>query len=313
MNKLQTDNEIKKAVQILNQGGLVAFPTETVYGLGADATDDTAVASIYEKKGRPSFNPLIAHVDSPKMASKYVKITPMAQKLMDAFWPGPLTLVLKRKPKCTVSLLASAGLDTLAVRCPNNPIALDLIRVFGKPIVAPSANKSGRISPTTPEHIIEDYGTDAPFILNGGACPVGVESTVLLCDDEKVAVLRYGGLAVEDIESLIGPVIRPECDESATHSPGQLKSHYAPHLPLRMNATKAEPGEALLGFGNAPNATLNLSETGDLKQAAANLFSMMHKLDNNKYTGIAVMPIPMQGLGYAINDRLKRASCPREK
>ena len=305
-------DRIKEAVEILNQGGLVAFPTETVYGLGADATNDTATASIYEKKGRPSFNPLIAHVDSPTMASKYVEITPTAQKLMDTFWPGPLTLVLKRKPDCTVSLLASAGLDTLAVRCPNNPIALDLIRSFGKPIVAPSANKSGRISPTTVEHIIQDYGADAPFILDGGACQVGVESTVLLCDEDKVAVLRYGGLPVEDIESLIGPIIRPERDETAPHSPGQMKSHYAPRLPLRMNATKAEPGEALLGFGQSPAATLNLSPTGDLKQAAANLFSMMHQLDCDKYTGIAVMPIPMYGLGYAINDRLKRASQPRE-
>ena len=305
-------NEIKKAVEILNQGGLVAFPTETVYGLGADATNDTATASIYEKKGRPSFNPLIAHVDSASMASKYVQITPMAQKLMDTFWPGPLTLVLKRKPDCTVSLLASAGLDTLAVRCPNNPIALDLIRSFGKPIVAPSANKSGRISPTTVEHIIQDYGDEAPFILDGGACKVGVESTVLLCDEDKVAVLRYGGLPIEDIESLIGPVIRPEKDEDAPHSPGQMKSHYAPRLPLHMNATEASQGEALLGFGYSSSATLNLSPTGDLKQAAANLFSMMHQLDCDKYTGIAVMPIPMRGLGYAINDRLKRASQPRK-
>ena len=307
------NSKIKEAVKLLDQGGLVAFPTETVYGLGADAINDTATASIYEKKGRPSFNPLIAHVDSTAMASKYVQITPVAQKLMDTFWPGPLTLVLKRKTDCTVSLLASAGLDTLAVRCPNNPIALELIRAFGKPIVAPSANKSGRISPTTPEHIIQDYGDEAPFILDGGACQVGVESTVLLCDEDKVAVLRYGGLPIEDIESLIGPVIRPERDEDAPHSPGQIKSHYAPHLPLRMNAAKASQGEALLGFGHSPAATLNLSPTGDLKQAAANLFSMMHQLDCDKYTGIAVMPIPMRGLGYAINDRLKRASQPREK
>ena len=306
-------NEIKQAVAILKDGGLVVFPTETVYGLGADATNDKATASIYEKKGRPSFNPLIAHVDSVAMASKYVKVTPLAQKLMDAFWPGPLTLVLKRKPKCSISLLASAGLDTLAVRCPHNPIALELITSFGKPIVAPSANKSGRISPTTANHVLEDYGKDAPFILDGGPCQVGVESTVLLCDDEKVAVLRYGGLAIEEIEELIGPVIRPERDENAPHSPGQLKSHYAPRLPLRMNAMEAFEGEALLGFGYAPQATLNLSETEDLTEAAANLFSMMHQLDNPKFTGIAVMPIPMQGLGYAINDRLKRASYPREK
>ena len=303
---------IKQAVAILKNGGLVAFPTETVYGLGADATNDKATASIYEKKGRPSFNPLIAHVDNADMAEKYVKITPLAKKLMDAFWPGPLTLVLKRKPKCAVSLLASAGLDTLAVRCPNNPIALQLIHDFGKPIVAPSANKSGRISPTTAGHILQDYGDDAPFILDGGPCQVGVESTVLLCDDDKVAVLRYGGLAIEQVEDLIGPVIRPERDEDAPHSPGQMKSHYAPHLPLRMNAIEAFEGEALLGFGYAPNAVLNLSESEDLTEAAANLFSMMHQLDNSKYSGIAVMPVPMQGLGLAINDRLKRASYPRK-
>ncbi len=303
---------IKQAVAILKNGGLVAFPTETVYGLGADATNDKATASIYEKKGRPSFNPLIAHVDNADMAEKYVKITPLAKKLMDAFWPGPLTLVLKRKPKCAVSLLASAGLDTLAVRCPNNPIALQLIHDFGKPIVAPSANKSGRISPTTAGHILQDYGADAPFILDGGPCQVGVESTVLLCDDDKVAVLRYGGLAIEQVEDLIGPVIRPERDEDAPHSPGQMKSHYAPHLPLRMNAIEAFEGEALLGFGYAPNAVLNLSESEDLTEAAANLFSMMHQLDNSKYSGIAVMPVPMQGLGLAINDRLKRASYPRK-
>ena len=297
--------QISHAAKLLKSGQLVAFPTETVYGLGADATNDSAVASIYEKKGRPSFNPLIAHVDGIEMAEKYVKISPLALKLMQTFWPGPLTLVLKRKARCKVSLLASAGLDTLAVRCPNNHIALELISKFGKPVVAPSANKSGRISPTTAGHIMDDYGNEAPFTLDGGPCQVGVESTVLLCDDDNVAVLRYGGLAVEEIEKLIGPVIRPEKDENAPHSPGQLKSHYAPNIPLRMNAIE---GEALLGFGNAPNAVLNLSETENLTEAAANLFSMMHQLDNDKYMGIAVMPIPMEGLGLAINDRLKRAS-----
>ena len=304
--------QIKQAALLLKGGQLVAFPTETVYGLGADATNDTAVASIYKKKGRPSFNPLIAHVDGIKMAKKYVQLTPLAQKLMETFWPGPLTLVLKRKPECKVSLLASAGLDTLAIRCPNNHIALDLITTFGKPIVAPSANKSGRISPTTVGHIIDDYGKDAPFTLDGGPCQVGVESTVLLCNEDKVAVLRYGGLPVEEIENLIGPIIRPEKDENAPHSPGQLKSHYAPSLPVRINAIEAFDGEALLGFGNAPDAVLNLSKTEDLTEAAANLFSMMHQLDNHKYTGIAVMPIPMEGLGLAINDRLKRASYKRD-
>ena len=308
---IKMTNEIEQAVELLKKGDLVAFPTETVYGLGADATNDKATAFIYEKKGRPSFNPLIAHVNGIKMASQYVEINDLSKKLMTSFWPGPLTLVLPRKKDCTVSLLASAGLDTLAVRCPKNKIALDLITAFGKPIVAPSANKSGRISPTTANHIIEDYGADAPFILDGGPCSVGVESTVLLCTGEKPAVLRYGGLAVEDIENVIGYVIRPEKDENAPHSPGQLKSHYAPHLPLRMNALEALEGEALLGFGYAPDAILNLSETEDLTEAAANLFSMMHQLDNPRYSGIAVMPVPMRGLGLAINDRLKRAAYPR--
>ncbi|MBE6449411.1 MAG: threonylcarbamoyl-AMP synthase [Alphaproteobacteria bacterium] len=304
--------QIKKAALLLKDGQLVAFPTETVYGLGADATNDTAVASIYEKKGRPSFNPLIAHVDGIEMAKQYVQITPVAKKLIENFWPGPLTLVLKRKKTCKVSLLASAGLDTLAIRCPNNHIALELISEFGKPVVAPSANKSGRISPTTAKHIFDDYGNEAPFTLDGGPCQVGVESTVLLCEEDKIAVLRYGGLAIEEIENLIGPVIRPEKDENAPHSPGQLKSHYAPSLPVRINAIEAFEGEALLGFGKSDSAVLNLSEKEDLTEAAANLFAMMHMLDNPKYTGIAVMPIPMQGLGLAINDRLKRASYKKD-
>ena len=303
-----TNEELQKAVKILQAGGLVAFPTETVYGLGAVSTNDKAVASIYELKGRPSFNPLIAHVDSPKMAEKYVEVTPIARQLMDAFWPGPLTLVLKRTADCPISYLASAGLDTLAVRMPNNPIALKLITGTGIPIVAPSANPSGRISPTTAEHVATSFGEKAPMILDGGPCTVGVESTVLLVTDKTPVMLRYGGLSVDDIEALIGPIVRPEKDPDAPQSPGQMKSHYAPAIPLRMNALEADPGEALLGFGPAPKAVLNLSEKEDLKEAAANLFSMMRQLDNGKYTGIAVMPVPMRGLGYAINDRLKRAS-----
>lgn len=300
--------EIKEAARLLRAGKLVVFPTETVYGLGALATDDKAVASIYELKGRPTFNPLIAHVDTPEMAEKYVEMTPLAKKLMNEFWPGPLTLVLKRKKDCTVSLLASAGLDTLAVRCPKNQIALDLIHETGEAIVAPSANPSGEVSPTTAQHVISSFGERTPFLIDGGPCQVGLESTVLLVTGEKAAVLRYGGLSIDDIESVCGPTIRPEKDQDAPMSPGQLKSHYAPHLPLRMNALEAFEGEALLGFGKAPNAVLNLSEKEDLKEAAANLFSMVRQLDNPKYTGIAVMPVPMEGLGYAINDRLKRAS-----
>lgn len=300
--------EIEEAARLLRAGKLVVFPTETVYGLGALATDDHAVASIYELKGRPTFNPLIAHVDSPEMAAKYVEMTPLAQKLMEAFWPGPVTFVLKRKKDCRISLLASAGLDTLAVRCPQNQIALDLIKKTGEAIVAPSANPSGEVSPTTALHVQTSFKEKTPFIIDGGPCRVGLESTVLLVTGEKAAVLRYGGLSIDDIEAVSGPAIRPEKDQDAPMSPGQLKSHYAPHLPLRMNALEAFDGEALLGFGPAPNAVLNLSSSEDLKEAAANLFSMIRQLDTPKYTGIAVMPIPMEGLGFAINDRLKRAS-----
>lgn len=300
--------EIEEAARLLRAGKLVVFPTETVYGLGALATDDHAVASIYELKGRPTFNPLIAHVDSPEMAAKYVEMTPLAQKLMEAFWPGPVTFVLKRKKDCRISLLASAGLDTLAVRCPQNQIALDLIKKTGEAIVAPSANPSGEVSPTTASHVQTSFKEKTPFIIDGGPCRVGLESTVLLVTGEKAAVLRYGGLSIDDIEAVSGPTIRPEKDQDAPMSPGQLKSHYAPHLPLRMNALEAFDGEALLGFGPAPNAVLNLSSSEDLKEAAANLFSMIRQLDTPKYTGIAVMPIPMEGLGFAINDRLKRAS-----
>ena len=300
--------EIEEAARLLRAGKLVVFPTETVYGLGALATDDHAVASIYELKGRPTFNPLIAHVDSPEMAAKYVEMTPLAQKLMEAFWPGPVTFVLKRKKDCRISLLASSGLDTLAVRCPQNQIALDLIKKTGEAIVAPSANPSGEVSPTTALHVQTSFKEKTPFIIDGGPCRVGLESTVLLVTGEKAAVLRYGGLSIDDIEAVSGPTIRPEKDQDAPMSPGQLKSHYAPHLPLRMNALEAFDGEALLGFGPAPNAVLNLSSSEDLKEAAANLFSMIRQLDTPKYTGIAVMPIPMEGLGFAINDRLKRAS-----
>ena len=305
--------DIQKAAELLRQGKLVAFPTETVYGLGADATNDKAVAGIYALKGRPTFNPLIAHVTGPDMAGRYVEITPLAQKLMDAFWPGPLTLVLKRRKDCPVSLLASAGLETLAVRCPKNKVAQDLIATADLPIVAPSANTSGQISPTTADHVKNDFGDRCPFVLDDGPCPVGVESTILLATQNPPVLLRYGGLAIEEIETVIGPVIRPNSDPTTPQSPGQMKSHYAPKTPLRMNATSADEGEALLGFGPAPEAVLNLSPRGDLTEAAANLFAMMHQLDNDLWKGIAVMPIPLRGLGLAINDRLKRASYKKDE
>ena len=304
--------DIQTASELLHRGELVVFPTETVYGLGADATNDKAVAEIYALKGRPTFNPLIAHVTGPNMAGRYVEITPLAQKLMDAFWPGPLTLVLKRRPDCPISLLASAGLDTLAVRCPQNKVAQDLIATADLPIVAPSANTSGQISPTCALHVKNDFKEKCPFILDGGPCPVGVESTILLATQDPPVLLRYGGLAIEDIERIVGPVIRHNTDPTTPQSPGQMKSHYAPSIPLRMNATEAHDGEALLGFGPAPDAVLNLSPSENLTEAAANLFAMMHQLDNGQWKGIAVMPVPFIGLGWAINDRLKRASYKKD-
>ena len=303
-------SEVEQAASLIKAGKLVVFPTETVYGLGANALMDSAVAEIYALKNRPTFNPLIAHVTGKEMASQIVEITPLAEKLMDVFWPAPLTLVLKRKG--TVSLLATAGLDTLAVRMPNHPLALELIEKSGVPIVAPSANASGTISPTTAQHVRDSFKEKTPFILDGGPCSIGVESTILLMTEKVPVVLRYGGLAVEDIEKVIGPVARQENDPLLPRSPGQLKSHYAPSIPLRMNATEFKENEAILGFGNVSNATLNLSPEGNLKEAAAHLFAMMHELDKpGKYTGIAVMPIPLKGLGLAINDRLKRAAAPK--
>ncbi len=302
----------KKAVDVLTKGGLVVFPTETVYGLGADATNDRAVASIFEKKGRPQFNPLIAHCLDIQMALKYVDMDETAIQLLNTFSPGPLTLVCRRKKNCDISLLASAGLDTLAIRIPNNPIALSLIRDFGRPIVAPSANKSGRISPTTAEHVRADYPEDCPLILDGGTCEVGLESTIILTTTKPMTILRYGGLDVREIEKVTGPLQSLLTNENAPQSPGQLKSHYAPSLPLKMNQQNRVNNWAYLGFGEM-DGDLNLSPTGDLKEAAANLFAMMHQLDQPIYEGILVAPIPNEGLGLAINDRLKRASYERGK
>lgn len=307
-------SEIDVAADVLRAGGLVVFPTETVYGLGAVCTDDKAVAGIYELKGRPTFNPLISHVDSVEMAEEYVEVTPLARRLMAEFCPGPLTLVLKKKQDSRISLLATAGLDTSGIRIPNHPMTLELIKKTGVPLVAPSANPSGKVSPTTAKHVRDAFGQRCPMVLDGGDCAVGLESTILLMTTDTPVLLRYGGLSVDDIESVIGPVVRPEKDPDAPQSPGQLKSHYAPNLILRKDVALSDvrDGEAVLGFGDCPSATLNLSPSGDLKEAAANLFSMVIELDNpSKFTGIAVMPIPMQGLGYAINDRLKRAAYDR--
>ena len=304
-----TPENIAQAAALLNEGKLVAFPTETVYGLGADACDDKAIAAVYEAKGRPSFNPLIIHFTSVEAASEAVIFDDRARQLAATFWPGALTIVLKRQDQCRVSLLASAGLDTLAVRVPRHPVAHALLEQSGLAIAAPSANRSGRISPTTAEHILEDMGDRVAAILDGGPCSVGLESTVIDLSGSAPALLRPGGIATEDIEALIGPLVKAESDDTAPRSPGMMSRHYAPSIPIRINAERANTGEALLAFGpGVKNRYANLSRSGDLREAAANLFAMLHMLDQPGFNGIAVMPIPEQGLGIAINDRLRRAA-----
>jgi len=304
-----TPDAIMEAATILRDGGLVAFPTETVYGLGADATNGKAVAAIFAAKGRPSFNPLIVHVKNRAAAEALVEFHPLARKLADAFWPGALTLVLQRRSDCPLSLLVSAGLDTVAIRVPAHPVAGDLIAASDKPIAAPSANVSGHVSPTNAQHVADEFGDRIDVILDGGATPLGLESTVVGFEDGKPVLLRPGGVTREEIEELAGPLKLPI--NTKIQSPGQLESHYAPRAKLRLNAHAAQPGEALLAFGAvASNAASNLSPSGDLKEAAANLFAMLRKLDSET-TAIAVMPIPNEGLGAAINDRLNRAAAPR--
>jgi len=304
-------SEIKKAAEHILSGKLVAFPTETVYGLGGNALMDSAVASIYEAKGRPQFNPLIVHVANISDASNYVICHETALRLAAHFWPGPLTMVLPRKSNSALSLLLSAGSDTVAMRSPAHPVARALLAEVKVPVAAPSANRSGRISPTEAAHVHEELAGRVAMILDGGACDVGIESTVLDLSIDFPAILRPGSISKEQIEQIIGALGE---GGSALKSPGMLASHYAPIIPLRMNATSVIPSEALLAFGVplfGTSVTLNLSESGDLQEAAANLFRMMRILDSSNATSIAVMPIPNIGLGVAINDRLSRAASPR--
>ncbi len=310
------DVSIAKAVRLLQEGRLVAFPTETVYGLGADATNDKAVAAIYAAKGRPDFNPLIVHAADATAFDNLVEWSDTARLLATQYWPGPLTLVLPRKKNAPVSLLVSAGMDTLAVRVPSHLVAQKLLRAVGLPIAAPSANVSGKLSPTTPVHVAESLGNKVDFILAGGKAQIGLESTVLNLTSSVPTILRpgVGGITQEQLEKLVGKVdVAHGDDASKPLSPGMLASHYAPNLPLRLNAESVGDGEALLSFGHdfrikGGAKRLNLSEQGDLNEAAANLFAMLRQLDKPDYKGIAVMPIPTTGLGVAINDRLKRAS-----
>lgn len=309
--------EIRRAADLLRAGGLVAIPTETVYGLAADATNDKAVARIFAAKGRPQFNPLIVHVSGTGMAQRFVDMPPLAERLAAEFWPGPLTLVLKRRADCAVSLLASAGLDTLGVRAPNHAIAQAVIKTADIPLAAPSANPSGAVSPTRAEHVREGIGDKIDMVLDGGPCPVGVESTIVRIDGERAVLLRPGGVAREAIERVIGHALeRP--NETKVEAPGMLASHYAPAAPLRLNVKAPAANEVFLAFGPAPADhpyTLSLSETGDLTEAAANLFVRLREADAlcaaSSLSAIAAAPMPETGLGEAINDRLRRAAAPR--
>jgi L-threonylcarbamoyladenylate synthase len=316
-----TGNErrpIEIAAEHLRQGRLVAFPTETVYGLGGDALSDLAVARIYAAKGRPRFNPLIIHVGDVEGAARLVRFTPEARRLADLFWPGAITMVLPRQDSCRVSLLASAGLDTLAVRVPAHPLARTLLREFGRPLAAPSANLSGRVSPTEASHVAAELGDRVSYILDGGPCRIGLESTVVDLCGEIPRLLRPGGITREALEGVLGPLADGFAVEgdAARSSPGQLASHYAPGLPLRLEASERRPGEAYIAFG--PVAPVigpiegQLSSDGDLIEAAARLFTTLRAVDRPPFTGIAVAPIPAVGIGAAINDRLRRGAAPRE-
>jgi L-threonylcarbamoyladenylate synthase len=312
-----TPASVARAAEVLRDGGLVAFPTETVYGLGALAGDDRAVARIYEAKGRPSFNPLICHVPDAGGAERIAVLDERAERLAEQFWPGPLTLVLPRREGADVSLLATAGLDTVAVRAPSHPVARDLLRAVGRPVAAPSANRSGRVSPTAPVHVAADLGALVPLVLAAGRSPIGLESTVLDLTGPEPALLRPGAVTREELEALIGPVGSSDgVAGDARKSPGTLRSHYAPAAPVRLGAVSAGPDEAFLLFGpefglRGGAERLNLSETGDLGEAAANLFAHLRALDRPGIAAIAVAPIPDRGLGAAINDRLRRAAVPR--
>lgn len=294
------------AVEILGEGGLVAIPTETVYGLAADAANPEAVVRLYEAKGRPRFNPLIAHVSGLPMALQEAVFSPLATSLAQKFWPGPLTLVLPVIPGGTVCDLARSGLLTVGLRCPAHPAANAMISEFGRPVVAPSANRSGHVSPTRAEHVAADLSDRIDLILDGGPCDVGIESTILAVEGEAVTLLRSGAIPAAKLEEFIGkPLLR--AGETEISAPGMLKSHYAPNARLRLNAHAPEPDEGYLGFGPGIREGLNLSPEGDLAEAATKLFAMLRALDS-RFDKIAVAPIPSDGLGEAINDRLARAA-----
>ncbi len=300
---------IARAAAILTAGGLVAFPTETVYGLGADARSDRAVARVFDAKGRPRFNPLIVHLADLAAVERMAEVPEAARRLAQAFWPGPLTLVLRLGPQAGLSPLVTAGLPTVAVRVPAHPVAQALLAAFGGPVAAPSANPSGRISPTRAEHVMEGLGERIDAVIDGGACAVGLESTILALDP-RPTILRPGGVPAEALARVLGRAPAEGADAARPTAPGQLASHYAPRVALRLGAGAPRPGESFLGFGPGPPATVNLSPSGDLVEAAASLFRALHELDRLGRP-VAVAPIPEEGLGRAINDRLRRAAAPR--
>ncbi len=314
--RLPDAETVAEAGRLIRQGALVAFPTETVYGLGGDATNGEAVARIFAAKGRPSFNPLIVHVLELGEAGKLGNFSYQAQRLAEAFWPGPLTLVVRRAANTPIADLASAGLPTLALRVPNHPVARAVLRAASCPIAAPSANRSGHVSATRADHVAADLGTRVAMILDGGPAVHGLESTVLDASTGSISLLRPGAVPVETIEAVLGHrLARMPGTSDRPASPGLLASHYATRAMIRLNVTETIPGEALLAFGTPPadfaGPVINLSPAGDLIEAAATLFSALRKLDASGVATIAVMPIPNHGLGEAINDRLRRAAAPR--
>jgi len=302
---------VEQAAQVLRDGGLVGMPTETVYGLAGDAGNPAAVARIFAAKGRPRFNPLISHVASVELAAREGELDERGLALAAAFWPGPLTLVVPAAATGRTCDLARAGLGTIALRVPAHPMARALLEAFGGPVSAPSANPSGRLSPTRPEDVARELGDGVTLVLDGGACAAGIESTIVsLLPGEPPGLLRPGAIERERIEAVAGPLAKAAGD--AVTAPGQLASHYAPRAAIRLEAAEARAGEVLLGFGpQAPQDTLNLSPSGDSVEAAANLYRMLRELDTAGADTIAVMPIPAEGLGEAINDRLRRAAEPR--
>ena len=304
----------ERAASLLQAGELVALPTETVYGLAALASDDTAVCRIYEAKGRPSHNPLIAHVFDPKCADMFADIPPLAQTLIDAFWPGPLTLVLPKKKTANISQIAGANLDTIAIRCPVAPWSKAFSNLgFHGPIVMPSANLSGHVSPTTAQHVFDDLGGKIKLIIDGGPCKDGLESTVLAIDGDRVTLLRPGVVGAEALAPYISELYAPSC-QAQPIAPGMLESHYAPRAALRLNAENKTSEEAYLGFGVSDViCDMNLSERGDLGEASQNLYACLRALDKSNVMSIAIAPVPKEGLGVALNDRLKRAAAPKTK